>query len=82
MNKTGKVDTTCTDTRENDALLTPGEVARLLRLNTKAIYSLTRTRGRVRADAPLPVVRLHRKALRFRKRDVLEWIELIARKDT
>ena len=54
------------------------DCAAFLKMTPSAIYSLTRARGKARADIPLPVLKIHSKALRFRKSDVMEWVDQIA----
>jgi predicted DNA-binding transcriptional regulator AlpA len=56
------------------------DVAGFLKMSPTAVYSLTRARGQARADVPLPVLKIHSKALRFRKSDVLEWVNVLASK--
>jgi len=58
-------------------LWTVADCAAFLRMTPVAVYSLTRNRGLVRA-VPLPVVKLHGKALRFIRADVEKWVSQIA----
>jgi hypothetical protein len=66
-----------TSNQQANEIWTPEECARFLKMSTVALYSLTRNRGLVR-DIPIPCFKLHSKALRFRKSDVLNWIDQIA----
>jgi predicted DNA-binding transcriptional regulator AlpA len=59
-------------------LWTVDDVANFLKMKPSAVYTLTRERGRVRSDIPIPCFKIHSKALRFRKSDVLTWIEQCA----
>jgi predicted DNA-binding transcriptional regulator AlpA len=68
-------------TRE-DEILTVAEVGHLLKMSSSQVYSLTRMRGQCRQDEPIPVLRIHRKALRFRKSDIVRWVERLAQVST
>ena len=61
-----------------DEVWTVNDVARHLKLSRRQVWELTRRRGQLRSDHPIPVVRIHRKALRFRKSDVLNWLATLA----
>jgi predicted DNA-binding transcriptional regulator AlpA len=63
---------------DDQIIWTVEDVAGFLKMKPSAVYSLTRNRGQVRSDVPLPVLKIHNKALRFRKSDVLGWIDAIA----
>ena len=63
---------------QTNEIWTVAEVADFLKMKPTAVYSLTRNRGQVRSEIPLPVLRIHSKALRFRKSDVLTWIDAVA----
>jgi hypothetical protein len=56
----------------SDDLLTPAELAKLLKCKPSSIYNLTRSRG-ARYENPLPVIRAPF-GLRFRKSSVLAWL--------
>jgi predicted DNA-binding transcriptional regulator AlpA len=56
-----------------DELLTVSDLALMLKCKESSIYNLTRRRGRVRYDNPIPVLRLPM-GLRFRKSSVLAWL--------
>lgn len=56
-----------------DELLTVSDLATILKCKESSIYNLTRRRGRVRYDNPIPVLRLPM-GLRFRKSSVLAWL--------
>jgi predicted DNA-binding transcriptional regulator AlpA len=55
-------------------ILTVAEVAQLLRCKESSIYNLTRRRGQVRYDNPIPVLRLPC-GLRFKRSSVLAWLD-------
>ena len=57
---------------------TAEQLAEFLKMSVSGVYSLTRTRGKARADIPLPTLKIHSKALRFKKSAVLDWIDQIA----
>ena len=63
---------------DDQIIWTVEDVAGFLKMKPSAVYSLTRNRGQVRSDIPLPVLKIHSKALRFRKSDVLGWVDAIA----
>ena len=63
---------------DDQIIWTVEDVAGFLKMKPSAVYSLTRNRGQVRSDIPLPVLKIHSKALRFRKSDVMEWVDRIA----
>jgi hypothetical protein len=54
--------------------LTVSDLAVILKCKESSIYNLTRRRGWVRYDNPIPVLRLPM-GLRFRKSSVLAWLE-------
>jgi hypothetical protein len=57
-------------------LLTVEELADLLKMNPRQVYSMTCARARTGAmrDNPLPVLRINGN-LRFDKADVLSWLQ-------
>jgi hypothetical protein len=55
-------------------ILTVAEVAQLLKCKPSSIYNLTRSRGHVRYNNPIPVLRLPM-GLRFRRSSVLAWLK-------
>jgi predicted DNA-binding transcriptional regulator AlpA len=55
-------------------ILTVNDLAKALQLSRSQIYDLTRHRGQVRQEHPLPLLRIATN-LRFRKRDVIEWLD-------
>jgi excisionase family DNA binding protein len=59
-------------------LLTPEECAALLRVKPRAIYEMCRRRTQVKSSHPLPHLKLHGKALRFRRSDLEAWLQSIA----
>ena len=63
---------------DDQIIWTVEDVAGFLKMKPSAVYSLTRNRGQVRSAIPLPVLKIHSKALRFRKSDVMEWVDRIA----
>jgi excisionase family DNA binding protein len=58
-------------------ILTAQEVADWLKMSKRQIYEMTRTRGKVRADHPIPVVRINGN-IRFRRSDIEAWLSRIA----
>ena len=61
-----------------DEIWTSQEVARFLKIEPAAVYTLTRRRSQRRHQRPIPFLKLHNKALRFRKSDVVRWVERLA----
>jgi excisionase family DNA binding protein len=59
-------------------LLTPEETAALLRVTPRAIYEMCRRRTQVKSPHPLPHLKLHGKALRFRRADIEAWLNQVA----
>ena len=57
-----------------DELLTVSDLALILKCKESSVYNLTRRRGQVRYDDPIPVLRLPM-GLRFRKSSILAWLE-------
>lgn len=60
--------------RSSDEILTLDELAALLKVDAGKVYELTRKRFGRRRGFVLPKFRVGRE-LRFRRRDVDEWIE-------
>jgi hypothetical protein len=58
----------------NDEIMTVADVAALLKWKSSSIYNMTRRRGRVRYDHPIPVLRLPC-GLRFKRSSVLAWLD-------
>jgi hypothetical protein len=63
---------------QNDEVWTVADVARHLKMSPRQVWELTRRRGQLRSDHPIPHIKIHRKALRFRKSDVQEWLAKLA----
>jgi predicted DNA-binding transcriptional regulator AlpA len=61
------------DTATNE-IMTVADVAALLKCKSSSIYNMTRRRGRVRYDHPIPVLRLPC-GLRFKRSSVLAWLD-------
>jgi predicted DNA-binding transcriptional regulator AlpA len=59
-------------------ILTVNDLAKALQLSRSQIYDLTRQRGQVRQEHPLPILRIATN-LRFRKRDVIEWLDTLSK---
>jgi len=55
------------------------ECARFLKLKPSALYTLTRERGKQRAEIPLPHFKIHSKGLRFLRTDVERWVTQLAK---
>lgn len=62
-----------------DEVLTVEEVAELLKMKPSQIYTLTSARSQARSNAPLPSFKITSKALRFRKSQVLAWLDQISK---
>ena len=60
-------------------VMTVNDLAKALQLSRSQIYDLTRTRGQVRNEIPLPVLRINSN-LRFRKSDVELWLDALAKR--
>lgn len=62
-------------------ILTIDELAALLKMSTRQVYEMTRTRTRTGAmrENPIPVVKINGN-VRFRKSDIERWIEKLAGK--
>jgi predicted DNA-binding transcriptional regulator AlpA len=63
-----------------DEILTADQVAAWLKMTPRQVYELTRRRGQVRSEHPLPFIKIHAKCLRFRRSDVQRWLDTLARK--
>jgi len=59
-------------------ILTVNDLAKALQLSRSQVYDLTRTRGQVRNEVPLPVLRINSN-LRFRKLDIATWLEKLSK---
>lgn len=57
-----------------EEVLTPEELAALLKMNRGQVYTLCKTRSRKRMRHPLPVVRINGN-LRFMKSQVIDWLK-------
>lgn len=53
------------------------DVAKALQLSRSQVYDLTRRRGQLRHEVPLPVLKINTN-VRFRKSDVIQWLEQLA----
>ena len=58
-------------------IMTVDDVASLLKMSRRQVYELTRTRGQVRQDHPIPPLRINGN-LRFRRSDIEAWLEKLA----
>lgn len=58
-------------------ILTAQEVANWLKMSKRQVYEMTRHRGKVRADHPIPVMRINGN-IRFRRSDIEAWLSRIA----
>ena len=63
---------------QNDEVWTVADVAQHLKMTPRQVWELTRRRGQLRSDHPIPYIKIHRKALRFRKSDVQQWLAKLA----
>lgn len=64
--------------QQDDALWDVADVARYLKTTPTAVYNLTRSSSQARHSIPLPVIRLHKRGLRFRRQDILDWVNRLA----
>jgi predicted DNA-binding transcriptional regulator AlpA len=64
----------------SEEVWTVAEVALYLKMSPRQVWELTRRRGQVRSDHPIPHIKIHRKALRFRKSDVQHWLAKLSQK--
>ncbi len=64
----------------DEQIWTVTEVADYLKMSPRQVWELTRRRGQERSECPLPCFKIHSKCLRFRKSDVQQWLETLARK--
>jgi excisionase family DNA binding protein len=55
-------------------ILTVGELAAWLKCSKRSVYELTRKRGQLCHDIPLPVLRLPC-GMRFRRSDIEAWLQ-------
>jgi hypothetical protein len=67
-----------TNNQQANEIWTPEDCARFLKVTPTALYSLTRNRGQVRSNVPIPCFKLHNKALRFIRADVESWVSQLA----
>jgi excisionase family DNA binding protein len=58
-------------------ILTVGELAAWLKCSKRSVYELTRKRGQLCHDIPLPVLRLPC-GMRFRRSDIEAWLQQYA----
>ena len=64
-----------TPIREDEQIWTVIEVADYLKMSPRQVWELTRQRGQQRSEFPLPCFKIHSKCLRFRRRDVIAWLD-------
>lgn len=62
---------------EYPEILTVNDLAKALQLSRSQIYDLTRRRGQIRHEVPLPVLKIGTN-LRFKRQDVVSWLDEIA----
>src|ERR1700741_3675973 len=63
---------------QHDEVWSVADVAKHLKMSPRQVWELTRQRGQLRSDHPIPHIKIHRKALRFRKSDVQEGLAKLA----
>jgi predicted DNA-binding transcriptional regulator AlpA len=63
----------------NDEILTVQGVADLLKMTKSQIYEMCRSRTRARRTHPIPMMRLNGN-LRFRRSDILRWLDQQAKR--
>jgi hypothetical protein len=56
-------------------VLTLRDDARILKCRTRQIYELSRRRGQERSTKPLPVLTVHSKMKRIRRKDLMDWLD-------
>ena len=61
---------------ENE-ILTVDDLAALLKMSRGQIYDLTRSRAKARQPLPVPVLRINGN-LRFRRTDIVKWLDKLA----
>lgn len=61
-------------------ILDVNDVAKLLKMTTKQVYSLTKTRYRMRHGDPIPSFKVNGN-LRFRLDHVLDWLDRLSTKE-
>ena len=64
---------------EHDEIWNIDDVAAYLKMPVSGVRELCRSRSQERMTTPLPMVKIHSKAIRFRRADVLAWVDRMAR---
>jgi len=59
-----------------DEILTVPELASLLKMSRRQVYELTRSRGQIKQEHPVPILRINGN-IRFSRRAVEAWLERI-----
>ena len=59
---------------EDDQLWNIEDVATFLRMSVSGVRELCRTRSQARMTTPLPVLKIHNKCVRFKRSDVIQWV--------
>jgi excisionase family DNA binding protein len=70
----GKIRLQFIETDSSLEFMTVGDVSALLQLDRTTVRQMCESRARARTDDPLPVIRIG-KSLRFKRSDVLAWID-------
>ena len=63
---------------DENEILTLEEAGAILKLSKSQMYTLTRSRGQVRAAIQFPVFAIHSKALRVRRVDLMKYVDALA----
>ncbi len=63
---------------EHDEIWNIDDVAAYLKMPVSGVRELCRSRSQERMTTPLPMVKIHSKAIRFRRADVEQWVSKLA----
>jgi hypothetical protein len=64
-------------TAPTHSLLTVAELAAWLKVTPRQVFELTRSRSLKRSNNPLPVLKIHKKLLRFKRSEVIAWLSRV-----
>lgn len=71
----GKVRIICTEKDSGSDLMSVSDLAAMLQTDKSAVRRMTKSSAQRRSEHPLPFLKIHGKLLRFRRSDVLTWID-------
>ena len=54
------------------------DVSQFLKMSVPQVRELCRTRSQARMEVPLPFIKIHNKCVRFRRSDVVQWVNSLA----